>query len=75
MTNRPSRPEIEAQALLAHDWVKTHHTAIYHSTYEEGVKDALDWVSGKGDAPIQTTHASRFEEPEKLEATTSPNID
>lgn len=68
MINRPSRPEIEAQAALASEWMKGKTTAIYHSTFEEGVNAALTWVQGLGPEPIEQLYTTRFGTVAELQA-------
>lgn len=49
----PSYQEIKNMLDLAHESIDAGNTRYSGLTYEEGVRDAIDWMQGDGDPPLE----------------------
>lgn len=53
MSDKPNSEQIDDQLNKAHDFTDEGRNPYPGMTYVEGVRDALQWVQGQGDEPIE----------------------
>ncbi len=49
----PTDKEIETVLDLAQDSISEGTSRYRGMTYEEGIRDTIDWLQGNGDAPLE----------------------
>lgn len=49
----PTDKEIETVLNLAQDSISEGTSRYRGMTYEEGIRDAIDWIQGNGDTPLE----------------------
>lgn len=50
---QPSDQEINNMLDIALESIDSGETRFRNMTYEEGVRDAIDWMRGEGDPPLE----------------------
>lgn len=53
LSDKPNSEQIDDQLNKAHDFTDEGRNPYPGMTYVEGVRDALQWVQGQGDEPIE----------------------